>query len=84
MRGVTRDSESDWFKNPNNLRRWNDVMRGRAPYRELGLPVPELYTAYLKLGRFRNALILDEQKRRPTPELKEYITKNLFDAYEVR
>lgn len=83
MRGVTADSESDFFKNPDNLRRWADVMRGRAPYRELGLPIPELYAAHLKLGRFRNALLLDEQKRRPTPALKEYITTNLFDAYEV-
>jgi hypothetical protein len=59
------------------------VMSGRAPYRDLGLPIPELYATYLKLGRFRNALLLDEQKRRPTPPLKEYITTNRFDAYEV-
>jgi hypothetical protein len=83
MRGVTGDSQSDWFKNPDNMRRWNEVMSGRAPYRDLGLPIPELYATYLKLGRFRNALLLDEQKRRPTPPLKEYITTNRFDAYEV-
>ena len=84
MRGPTGDSQSDWFKNPDNMRRWNEVMSGKAPYRELGLPIPEIYAAYLKLGRFRNALLLDEQKRRPTPALKEYITTNRFDAYEVR
>lgn len=83
MRGVTGDSQSEWFKNPDNLRRWNDVMTGRAPYRELGLPIPDLYAAHLKLGRFRNALLLDEQKRRPTPSLKEYITTNRFEAYDV-
>jgi hypothetical protein len=32
--------------------------------------------AYFKLGRFRNALILDEQKQRPTPALNAFIKKN--------
>ena len=83
MRGVTGDSQSDFFKSPDNMRRWSAVMAGRAPYRELGLPIPEIYAAYLKLGRFRNALLLDEEKRRPTAALKDYIQKNLFDAYKV-
>jgi hypothetical protein len=30
---------------------------------------PENYQIYLDLGRFRNALILDEEKKRPTPGL---------------
>ena len=83
MRGVTGDSQSEFFKNPENMRRWSAVMTGTAPYRELGLPIPEIYAAYLKLGRFRNALLLDEEKRRPTPALVEYIHKNLFEAYRV-
>jgi len=82
MRGVTADSQSDFFKDPENMRRWNEVMEGRAPYRALGLPIPDIYAAYLQLGRFRNALILDEQARRPTPALKEYISKNLLEAYK--
>jgi hypothetical protein len=83
MRGVTGDSQSDFFKNPENMRRWNAVMSGDAPYRELGLPIPAIYDAYLQLGRFRNALLLDEEKRRPTPELREYIKTNRFDAYRI-
>jgi hypothetical protein len=83
MRGVTADSQSDFFKNPDNMRRWNAVMSGEMPYRELGLPIPAIYDAYLQLGRFRNALLLDEEKRRPTPELREYIKTNLFDAYRI-
>ena len=58
-------------------------MAGKAPYSALGLPIPELYRDYLKLGRFRNALVLDEQKRRPTPALEEFITKNGFEGYQI-
>jgi hypothetical protein len=83
MRGVTADSQSDFFKHPENLAHWNDVMEGKAPYSALGLPIPELYADYLKLGRFRNALILDEQKRRPTPALNDFISKNGFAAYKI-
>jgi hypothetical protein len=43
----------------------------------------EIYADYLKLGRFRNALILDEQKRRPTPALNDFISKNGFAAYKI-
>jgi hypothetical protein len=43
----------------------------------------EIYADYLKLGRFRNALILDEQKRRPTLALNDFISKNGLEAYKV-
>ena len=34
---------------------------------------PENFAAYRELGRFRNALVLDELARRPTPGLKSFI-----------
>ena len=40
--------------------------------------MPADYRAYLELGRFRNALLLDESKRRPTLELTTFI-----DRYEL-
>jgi len=83
MRGVTADSQSDFFKHPENLENWDAAMSGKKPYSALGLPIPPLYAEYLKLGRFRNALILDEQKRRPTPALGEFIGKNGFEAYKI-
>lgn len=36
--------------------------------------VPETYQIYLDLGRFRNALVLDEEKKRPTPGLADFLT----------
>lgn len=35
---------------------------------------PESYQTYLDLGRFRNALVLDEEKKRPTPGLAGFMT----------
>jgi hypothetical protein len=40
---------------------------------------PADYRAYRDLGRFRNALLLDELKRRPTPALQTFV-----DAYGLR
>jgi hypothetical protein len=85
MRGKTAGgSDSDFFNHPENVALFNDVMDGKKSILLLGLEIPELYLDYLKLGRFRNALILDEQKRRPTPALNEFISKNGFEGYFVQ
>jgi hypothetical protein len=43
--------------------------------------MPDDYRAYLQLGRFRNALLLDEAKRRPTPALATFIDRYELDAH---
>jgi hypothetical protein len=48
------------------------------------IPIPEDYRAYINLGRFRNALVLDEEKRRPTKSLKQFIGYYGLGAYEVK
>lgn len=45
----------------------------RGMLAELGMPMPDDYRAYLALGRFRDALLLDEQRQRPTPALEKFI-----------
>lgn len=45
------------------------------------ISIPKTYQTYLDLGRFRNALILDESKRRPTPGLKSFISEYGLNAY---
>jgi hypothetical protein len=45
---------------------------------DLKMPMPADYQAYLSLGRFRDALILDEQRQRPTAERKRFI-----EAYQL-
>ncbi|MEO6054521.1 MAG: hypothetical protein ABIP97_10950, partial [Chthoniobacterales bacterium] len=87
MRGATADSQSEFFKHPENTALWNDIMAGKKSIRLLGLigaiKIPPLYIDYLNLGRFRNALILNEEKNHPTPALKKFISENGFEAYPV-
>lgn len=52
---------------------WDDLLHGRKSLADLGVAVPPLYQAYLDLGRFRNALVLHEQKVRPAPALAQFI-----------
>lgn len=53
--------------------RYEKVREGRSPISSLGTKPPELYQSYLDLGRFRNALILDEVKRHPSEGLRQFI-----------
>lgn len=49
------------------------LFRGEKSLRDLGITVPPEYQAYLDLGRFRNALVLDEQRRHPSTNLGRFI-----------
>jgi hypothetical protein len=49
-----------------------------------GAPIPADNRAYLELGRFRNALLLDEAKRRPQPALAAFIGNYGLEAYSPR
>lgn len=54
--------------------KWLFLLWAMAPAASAqGLRQPETYQRYLKLGRFRNALVLDELARRPTPTLAGFI-----------
>jgi hypothetical protein len=45
------------------------------------ISVPQSYQLYLELGRFRNALILDEAKSHPTAGLTNFIAAYRLQAY---
>ena len=53
-----------------------DVVSGAAPLKDLGIPLPQAYQAYTELGRFRNAIVLDELANRPTDSLQRFVTIN--------
>ena len=48
---------------------------------KFGVEAPESYKLYLRLGRFRNALVLDEEKRRPTDGLRQMIDTYRLNGY---
>lgn len=47
-------------------------------------PMPDDFRAYSKLGRFRNALLLDELKHRPTAALQKFIDGYGLKGYRVQ
>lgn len=52
--------------------------------RERGFDIPEAYNHYLALGRFRDALLLDEERRRPSPALSKFIDANVYVSGRLR
>jgi len=46
---------------------------GKQPLVGMDIQMPADYRAYLGLGRFRNALILEELKNHPTQELARFV-----------
>ena len=70
--------------------RWrDDLLRNRITENLLTkigatIPIPEDYRAYIGLGRFRNALVLDEAKRQPTKSLNQFIENYGLGAFEVK
>jgi hypothetical protein len=53
---------------------------GRKPLRDLGIPIPPLVQDYLDLGRFRDVLVLREQRLHPTDALAQFIKENSIGA----
>src|SRR5690348_5888524 len=42
----------------------------------------DFFKEYQQLGRFRNALVLDEEKRRPSPLLEQFIQRYQLQGYD--
>ena len=77
-------SKTSWFyerldgaSNPREM--MAQLWEGRARFQDLQIPIPPDYQAYLALGRFRNALILDDHARHPHSGLERFI-----QAYKLR
>jgi hypothetical protein len=61
---------------------WNALFAGTKTLDEVGFKPPEVWRAYLDLGRFRNALVLDELKYRPSARLKAFVDQFGLKGYE--
>jgi len=85
----TTNPSSTWYqewaeKNPEAWKRYQQKRQegNLGELREQGIQIPDDYRAYLELGRFRNAIVLDELKRAPTDGLKKFV--NVYDLHEAR
>jgi hypothetical protein len=59
-------------KQPRSADEWQQLQSGTKPLSSM-ISIPPTYQAYLDLGRFRNALILDEAKHHSTTGLTNFI-----------
>ena len=63
-----------------HYREFPRVYDGEKPLSAI-VTIPESYQTYLDLGRFRNALLLDEEKKQPTPGLTRFIAAYGLGGY---
>jgi hypothetical protein len=56
---------------------------GHSDFGDLGVAIPADYQMYLDLGRFRNALVLYEQGRRPSDSLAKFIANYSLGLFSV-
>ena len=86
---ATKNPSSEWYqawaeKNPEAWKRFQQKRQegNLGALREQRIAIPDDYLAYLELGRFRNAIVLDELKRAPTEGLKKFV--DVYDLHEAR
>lgn len=70
--------EADWVERIPNSPALDKFLAGRTDFGDLGTPIPSEYQLYLKLGRFRNALVTAEEARTGSASLTRFI-----DAYHL-
>jgi hypothetical protein len=81
-------SSPDWFykainKMPPKQRSaaTRALTSGTKTLAEVGIEAPADYAMYLKIGRFRDAIVLDEHRRRPTPTLGKFVRNYHLDYF---
>jgi hypothetical protein len=79
---VTANSTSKWIEEMPESDAKQRFLAGRSDYGDLGKSVPPDYQMYLALGRFRNALVLAEERRNPSQNLTKFI--NTYGLHPFR
>ena len=82
--GATRVTASNWLfrhtqENLDQNQAFAKLWEGKVRFHELNIAVPQDYQYYIDLGRFRNALLLDDATRDHHSEVKKFI-----EAYRIR
>jgi hypothetical protein len=78
----TSDPTWTWrIKNPKAEKKF---LEGHSDFGDLGVKIPPDYQTYLDLGRFRNALLLDEQRHHPSANLARFIAAYGLAGYAVQ
>ena len=75
-------SDGTWVEQLKSSPARDRFLAGRSDFGNLGIPVPADYQLYLKLGRFRNALVTAEESRQPSASLTKFI--NTYGLHPFR
>jgi hypothetical protein len=77
-------SEINWFSELFRGKTAGEIealYAGEIGFRDLNIPVPADYQAYIDLGRFRDALILDEHTRDPESGIGRFVEQYMLAYY---
>jgi hypothetical protein len=76
-------SDGKWVEQiPNSVAR-ERFLAGRSDFGDLGVRIPTDYQTYLDLGRFRNALVVHEERVRPTENVTRFINTYQLHPFRV-
>lgn len=64
-----------WLQTAMHSPHFEDFQAGRSGFGDLGVALPADYQVYLKMGRFRNALLVDEERRTANKTLTRFINQ---------
>jgi len=76
-----RLSDGAWLQEVQRSKDYVKFVEGRIDFASTDITIPEDYRTYLDLGRFRNALVLAEQKVRPTKALAAFIGRYRLNSF---
>jgi len=79
---ATAPSDGKWIGKIKDSAAMERFMAGRSDFGDLGVSIPEDYRLYLALGRFRNALVVGEERARPHANLTRFV--NTYGLHPFR
>ncbi|MEX2186914.1 MAG: hypothetical protein WD875_08980 [Pirellulales bacterium] len=79
----TAPSDGKWLEGIQPGEASKRFYAGRANFGDLGVKIPADYQTYLDLGRFRNALVVAEERRQPSENLTRFINTYGLQPFRV-
>ena len=80
---ATGRSDPKWVQKLDNDRpAVQEFLSGHSDFGDLRVAIPTDYQLYLDLGRFRNALVLDQERREKNPALTAFINDYGLRAFQ--
>jgi len=76
-------SKADWLNRASRSPNASALLAGRSNFGDLGVPVPADFQVYLKLGRFRNALLIAEERRTGNKTLTKFINQYNLGPFRI-